>query len=187
VEIPVTLQVLVIDSDGDKLNVRFYNAFDDSLIAMEDNVNNNSISSVVWSGLNFNLEYQWYVIVSDGLNETISETWKFKTRGKEKFLEVTSIKGGFGLSMVITNTGIDDIDGVQWNISIRSVGLFNRPNVSDEEYVEMVPSGENFAISLRFFGFGRVNITLLIKVGNDHILTKIYNGFVIGPFLILQI
>ncbi len=79
VHLPVVLSVDVYDADGDTLDVWFYNASDDSLIAIELDLSSNDTSLVMWSGLAENETYSWYTIVTDGVNTTKSQTWTFTT------------------------------------------------------------------------------------------------------------
>lgn len=76
-----TLSVTVTDSDGDSMNVTFYNASDDSIIGTDTLVSNGSTASIVWSGLSEGLNYSWYAIANDSMFESAqSSTWTFKTQ-----------------------------------------------------------------------------------------------------------
>jgi len=83
VSIPVTLSVTASDPDGDTMTVTFYNASDDSAIDTDTDVASGSKAEVVWSGLDLNTEYSWYVIANDGeLDSLQSDTWSFTTAGE---------------------------------------------------------------------------------------------------------
>ena len=83
ISINPTLSILVTDPDNDALDVYFYNALDDSLIGMVDNVLNGSVATIHWNGLDYNQTYFWYVIVNDSEFEVKSDTWNFKTIHEE--------------------------------------------------------------------------------------------------------
>ncbi len=73
------LSVYVKHEPGWKMDVKFYDASDDSLIGEETDVNSGSRASVNWSGLNYNTGYSWYVVVDDGEGTETSDEWSFTT------------------------------------------------------------------------------------------------------------
>jgi len=73
------LQVDVTDADGDSLDVYFYDASDDSLIDSALGVSSGSSALITWSGLSNGMEYEWYVIVDDGMVNYTSSNWSFTT------------------------------------------------------------------------------------------------------------
>jgi hypothetical protein len=83
VSINLTLSVIVTDPDGNKMNVTFYNASDNSPIDTDTNVENGNTASITWSDLSTNTTYYWYAIVSDGELTNQSDTWSFTTEEKE--------------------------------------------------------------------------------------------------------
>lgn len=78
-----TLNVYVIDPDGDSITVYFYgrrqgaSSFD--LIDSVSNVENDTNVSIVWDGLNYSTTYEWYAIASDNQFENASNVWTFTT------------------------------------------------------------------------------------------------------------
>ena len=74
-----TLSVYVYDSDGDSMDVSFYDASDDSLIGTDTGVISDSTASVSWSGLSYSSTYNWYAVADDGIDTTQSTTWSFST------------------------------------------------------------------------------------------------------------
>jgi hypothetical protein len=74
-----TLSVDVSDPDGDSMDVSFYDASDDGLIATDTNVAGGSTASVTWSGLSSDTTYNWYAVADDGIATTQSSTWQFTT------------------------------------------------------------------------------------------------------------
>ena len=75
-----TLSVFVDDPDFDDMDVKFYDASDDSLIGTDFNVPSGSTASVTWSGLSPDTQYLWYVIANDSIYETKSDVWTFRTK-----------------------------------------------------------------------------------------------------------
>jgi len=74
-----TLSVVVHDEDGDTMNVSFYDASSDTLIGYVDGVSSGNTVSIVWSGLDYDTTYYWYVIVNDGFDSNKSDVWHFTT------------------------------------------------------------------------------------------------------------
>ncbi|OKY78666.1 MAG: Secreted protein with PKD repeat domain [Candidatus Methanohalarchaeum thermophilum] len=75
----IPLSVNVSDPDGDSMNVSFYNAEDDSLIAEKTGVSNNSRTTVTWKKLDKDNKYSWYVEIDDGVDIAEGPTWNFTT------------------------------------------------------------------------------------------------------------
>ena len=79
VELNPSLSVDVFDSDGDTMDVSFYNASDDSLIGLDKSVPSGGTASVVWGGLFRGTVYFWYAVANDSKCQTRSDVWNFKT------------------------------------------------------------------------------------------------------------
>ena len=81
VNIPIApeLSVFVFDPNGDIMNVSFYDASNDQVIGVDNNVGSSTRASITWKGLENLTQYHWYAIADDGLHITQSETWKFTT------------------------------------------------------------------------------------------------------------
>ena len=101
-EVPVTLNVNVSDPDADPIYVYFYNALDDSLIGI-DTVPNGSTATYLWTGLQSDKTYRWYVIANDSEYENISPIWSFTTK--------SSYSGGGGISPPVNQKPIANITG----------------------------------------------------------------------------
>ncbi len=80
VSINPTLSVLVIDPDDDIMDVSFYDASDDSLIGIDNNVPSGGTASIQWAGLSPSTDYFWYAIADDSEFQTSSDVWNFRTR-----------------------------------------------------------------------------------------------------------
>lgn len=74
-----TLSVWVTDRDGNNVNVTFYTGSGNP-IDTNNQVTNDSTTSVTWSGLSSGTTYSWYVVVNDTIHENTSDTWSFKTK-----------------------------------------------------------------------------------------------------------
>ena len=83
VDLNPDLSVDVSDPDGDTMDVSFYDASDDSLIGTDNDVDSGDTATVEWSGLDYNTEYEWYVVADDSEFETQSNTWSFTTIKEE--------------------------------------------------------------------------------------------------------
>ena len=75
------LSVDVFDADGDMVDVRFYDASDDSLIGIDMAVSSDSTATVSWPDLSKGTTYYWYAVADDGMDTSKSLTWSFKTEG----------------------------------------------------------------------------------------------------------
>jgi photosystem II stability/assembly factor-like uncharacterized protein len=74
-----TLSVEVNDPDFDTITVSFYNASDDSLIGMDEDVTSGDRASIIWPNLSPSITYSWYAISDDGEYTNQSDTWSFTT------------------------------------------------------------------------------------------------------------
>ena len=74
------LRVFVTDSDGDNMDVFFYNASDDSLIGEVEDVSDGDTAMVTWFNLTELTDYSWYAVADDGEYINQSDTWCFITR-----------------------------------------------------------------------------------------------------------
>ncbi|MFO7991495.1 MAG: sialidase family protein [Thermoplasmata archaeon] len=79
VETNVTLSVDVSDSDGDSLNVTFYDASNDTMIGADYFVPSGGTAYANWTYLSHGEIYRWYVEVNDGMSSITSPTWNFTT------------------------------------------------------------------------------------------------------------
>ncbi|GAJ03701.1 unnamed protein product, partial [marine sediment metagenome] len=74
------LSVLTSDLDEDVMAVTFYDASNDSVIDTVEGAASGTRPSVTWAGLDYEVQYSWYVKVSDAINpEVTSDTWTFTT------------------------------------------------------------------------------------------------------------
>jgi len=179
------LSVHVSDPDvGDSLNVRFYDASDNSLIG-SDSCSSDCTASVSWSGLDYDTLYNWYVKVSDGDLEVTSSNWRFTTENIEIDIDL-ALKGGFGLTFNIENKGPDSASDVAWTLDVKSKLIFGRIDEVDGDVIPSIGSGSSNSVKMSIFGFGRVEIiaTAACKYAEPPPPEQ-KNAFVIGPIVIL--
>jgi hypothetical protein len=79
IPLTVPLQIKVTDPDGNPMKVMFYNASDNKLIGMVQNIASGKEAIVTWSGLTRGTTYSWYCRVDDSTLQTISPRWSFTT------------------------------------------------------------------------------------------------------------
>jgi len=144
VSLSPTLSVTAVDLDGDTMSVYFHNASNDALIGTDTGVANNSVASVVWSGLAYSKSYSWYAIANDTqANSSQSSTWDFTTQGESSFHGKS-----FGGVVTVQGEGLVDI-------SIRSINFNLNNSVTQENH--------------RFFNWTRNEgaTTYSIRIGNS--------------------
>ena len=71
------LTVEVADPDENSLDVYFYDASDDSLIGIIEDVSSGDIASLTWTDLDYDKTYSWYVIINDGVFDVTSDEYSF--------------------------------------------------------------------------------------------------------------
>jgi len=79
VSVNPTLNVKVTDSDGNSMDVYFYDDSDDSLIGVDENVPSGETASVTWENLDYTTTYKWYAVADDNIEQTQSNKWSFTT------------------------------------------------------------------------------------------------------------
>lgn len=78
--ISTNLIVFVTDPDSDVMDVSFYDASDDSVIDIDNNVASGDTATATWSGLSYGTSYSWYAVANDGVVDgNPSSTWSFTT------------------------------------------------------------------------------------------------------------
>ncbi len=93
-------------------------------------------------------------------------------------LEIESISGGFGVTAVVENTGIENLTDLKWSISIEGnitfIGGYKEGNI------DLLKPGDGFTIKSGFMlGFGPAEI--VVNVAG---VSKKASCFVIGPFVL---
>jgi len=98
-------------------------------------------------------------------------------------LEIADIAGGLGVSTQITNIGDSDAIDVNATIGITG-GLFGFININATTSVPLLETQGAVPLKAKFFGFGRITITVVADASNTDQVTKQATGFVLGPFVL---
>jgi len=69
------LDLNVTDFDGDSMNISFYDASDDSLINIVNDVPSGGEACISWDNRSKGVFYDWYVKIDDGVNIVTTEIW----------------------------------------------------------------------------------------------------------------
>jgi hypothetical protein len=109
-------------------------------------------------------------------------------------LEITAAKGGFSkVSVTVKNIGNETAENITMIISVKG-GLLGKVNLTKicigcgncTNYI--LPNAtktENTAEAGRIIGFGPVAISVSAEASNAAKVEKTYNGFVLGPLVIV--
>jgi hypothetical protein len=93
-------------------------------------------------------------------------------------IEINDIEGGFGISVVIENSGTGDAIDLQWSIDLE--GALVIIGGHKEDTIPTLLAGDNISITTGFvFGLGSVTITV-----SANEVSKTATGTIIGPFVI---
>jgi hypothetical protein len=177
------LSVVVSDPDDDSLNVSFYNASDDSLIGVDNNVASGGTASVVWSDLGLNSTYYWYVVVNDSKEENTSNEWIFKTINIKLKIDIS---GGVGINALISNIGDDDAINVEWDINVESKTIFGLIDETSQGNIDLIVAKDDIiAKKLLVRGIGLVDITINADCEYASQVTETANALLLWYFIIL--
>ena len=187
-ETSATLKVRVTDPNGDSMDVRYYDASDDSLIGTEYDVANGSIATLVWLDLSPETTYFWYAIADDQEFNTKSDIWSFKTENIPDIDLSIEIKGGIGVRTFIKNNGDDDAENVEVTISVNNRGLIEKIDKSVVLSNNIIKSGKEMIASMKLFRvFARIEITVTAECEEWCSETKSVDGFLFGPMVIIKL
>jgi len=154
-----TLGVDVSDTDGDSMDVHFYNADGDTLIGTASGIASGGRSEVTWPSLAYSTQYRWYAVADDGEYQTQSETWSFTTKGDpgggdpgggdpgggdpgDNKLPIADADGpytGFvGIPVIFNGSGSNDPDGYITNYTWRfGDGTEGYGEITNHTYIEI--------------------------------------------------
>ncbi|MGF3585323.1 MAG: hypothetical protein ACQXXD_06370 [Thermoplasmatota archaeon] len=126
------LSVLVIDPDGNTMDVSFYGKeVSDTdhdtykYIGTDTGVPSGGRAQITWPGLDYDTTYKWYAIADDGKESNTSDRWSFTTRAQyipdppTDFIATTINRTCINLSW--TNAG-DNKTYIEWN----TIEIWNR-------------------------------------------------------------
>jgi hypothetical protein len=117
VDVNPTLSVYVSDPNGDSMDVTFYDAIDDSVIGTDYDVSSGSTASITWSGLDYDITYNWYAVSDDSEYTNTSDTWSFTTKiesqpGVMYVWDISWKKTGPHLKAIVNVRVDSDNDGI---------------------------------------------------------------------------
>jgi hypothetical protein len=116
------------------------------------------------------------------------------TQQSQTILEITEVTGGLGaVAMTVKNIGDSTAEKITMSLSVKG-GFLNRINIEkicggcDACGTTLEPNAiktENTAEAGRIIGFGPITITASAEAENAEKVEKTYNGFVLGPIVIV--
>jgi hypothetical protein len=119
-----------------------------------------------------------YTVWTDDRNGNSDIFFDTITGVANPIIEITDIAGGFGVSVVIENTGTGDATDVQWSIDVEG-GLVLLGGHT-EGIIPILIAGDNISIKTGFvLGLGSVTIT----ASADEV-SSTATGTIIGPFVL---
>ncbi len=102
-----TLTVTVSDADDQTLDVFFYDGESKDLIDSQTGIASGGSASVVWDGLTAGTEKSWYVKVTDGIEEVVSDTWTFITGSSDSTpVPAMNFVGGLVTALALILIGV---------------------------------------------------------------------------------
>jgi probable HAF family extracellular repeat protein len=142
-----TLSVEVNDPDSDTMTVSFYDASDDSLIGIEEDIISGERAYTNWNDLSPLTNYSWYTIADDGEYTNQSDTWSFTTVADNnapfKPTNPTPKNDATGIDLNPTlSVEVNDPDGDSMTVSFYDasddsiIGTINGVPSGDSAYVE---------------------------------------------------
>jgi len=116
------------------------------------------------------------------------------TQQSQTILDITEVKGGLGLvTVTVKNIGDSTAETITITISAKG-GILNNIDIEkicsgcDACGTTLEPNAiktESTAEAGRIIGFGPITITASAAADNAEKVEKTYNGFVLGPFVIV--
>jgi hypothetical protein len=178
--------VLTTDPDGDMLKYCF--DWGDNSIKWTEWSNSGEITSLahVWTKPG---DYEIRVKARDeyGLDSEWSEPLSVTMHSQSPFFDIIRIRGGFAkASAVIKNIGSLEASNVNCSIAIVG-GILQLINVYYEETFDNLSVEEEKTFSVdRVFGFGKINLTVIVSSPDANIAIKTADGIILGPIVIIR-
>jgi hypothetical protein len=115
----------------------------------------------------------FFFVMCGGIRHRNETTFKIQ----EEPIYIESFQGGFGISVIFRNIGINKSYNINYSIEASGLILFGSKK---EEQIDIIMPQENITIHHNIIGIGRSMIK--ITVGN---VMKIKNCFIIGSYIYL--
>jgi len=90
-----------------------------------------------------------------------------------------------GVKALIKNNGDDDVEDVQWRLTIQGVRKFSRIDTQKTGLADLTAGGETVARA-SVFGFGQVKITVNVTYGDEDPVVRTADGFILGFLVMLS-
>lgn len=103
---------------------------------------------------------------------------------QQKSLINITIKGGFGISATIKNTGTTNFTNIDWTITQNGKYIFTDKNKSGT--IMNLASGASVPIKDFIIGFGSITINMTVEPDNTPITEVTKTAFLLGPFVIIK-
>ena len=113
----------------------------------------------------------FYFVCCGGITERNNTNFKIQ----EEPIYIESVLGGFGISVILKNIGMNNSYNVNYSIDVSGLILFGS---NKEEQIDIIIPQEKITIHHNVIGLGLSIIK--ITVGNE---MKIKNCFIIGPYI----
>ena len=101
-------------------------------------------------------------------------------------ITIKEIKGGFGVSATIKNTGVEGAHGVNWELKVQGKRIGSLLDVKDNGTTNL-SAGDDIVVELseRLFGLGRIEITAKAKVPGEPEVKETVDAFIIGLIVLI--
>ncbi len=136
-----------------------------------------------------NTTYYWKIVAKDSYGLTNhSNIWIFKTKQENNTipdLKINIEKANIRvLTFILTNNEIKNLTLLNWSIFIRG-GFFGLINTYNNGTIEQInqKSTKQIYTDIKRFGFGIVDITILVDINNNETLRKTYIGLILGKMI----
>ncbi|UCF50600.1 MAG: hypothetical protein JSU91_03725 [Thermoplasmatales archaeon] len=122
-----------------------------------------------------------------GLDSEWSEPLLVTIVSEAPFFDIVKIKGGLGsVTATIKNIGLLEAYDVNLNISVKG-GIFGFIDKFNEDTFEILGVDEEITISTgNIFGLGKIEAMISASSPSANTTTSSVEGFVLGPFVIIQ-
>ncbi len=122
------LSVFVDHSEGKSMSIEFYDAMEDSIIGVVDDVESGERAGLIFEDLEYETSYEWYAVADDGELSAESDIWSFTTISEEDSY--------FDMEIVSYDDEVFVGDEVRVNYTITNIG-----DIEDTQTIELKVDG----------------------------------------------